>query len=178
MTAGALAPTLARLAPWLLLAGVVIAADQATKSQVVAVLGGPGAPASVPVTGYFNLVLAYNRGAAFSFLNGAGGWPSQLFTVVALGASAFIVWLLARQPAAPRFAAALGLILGGALGNALDRMRLGHVVDFLDFHWGWLDLLFAGGHFPAFNVADSAITCGAALLILDELLRALAARRA
>jgi len=157
-----------RRLPWLVLAGLVIGADQLSKEQVLATLQ-PGA--SVPVTDFFNLVLAFNRGAAFSFLNGAGGWQTHLFTLVGLAASAYLVLLLGRPATLPRMAAALALILGGALGNVIDRLRYGHVVDFLDFHVRWLEALFPGGHFPAFNVADSAISCGAALLILDELLR-------
>jgi signal peptidase II len=158
-----------QLLPWLALAALVVLGDQASKGRVMEALGPGG---SVPVTGFFNLVLAYNRGAAFSFLNDASGWQGQLFTVIGLGASAFIVWLLLGHAHQRRFCAALGLILGGALGNVIDRLRHGHVVDFLDFHWAWLGVLFPGGHFPAFNVADSAICCGAALLIVDELLRA------
>jgi len=160
---------LARIAPWLALAALVVLADQLSKSRVMDALGLGG---SMPVTGFFNLVLAYNRGAAFSFLNDASGWQGQLFIAIGLAASAFIVWLLAGHVQQRRFCAALGLILGGALGNVIDRLRHGHVVDFLDFHWAWMGVLFPGGHFPAFNVADSAICCGAALLIVDELLRA------
>jgi signal peptidase II len=156
------------LLAWLLLAALIVLADQLSKQRIEHALVPGG---SITVTGYFNLVLAYNRGAAFSFLNDAGGWQGQMFTAIGLGASAFIIWLLARNPHQPRIAAALGLILGGAMGNVIDRLRHGHVIDFLDFHWQWLALLFPGGHFPAFNVADSAISCGAVLLILDELLR-------
>jgi len=167
--AGGRGGALAGMLPWLALAAAVVLADQASKAQVRQALE-PGN--AVPVTDYFNLVLAYNRGAAFSFLNDAGGWQGTLFTAIALAASGFMLWLLARHFWQRRLAAALALVLGGALGNVVDRVRLGHVVDFLDFHWSWLGVLFAGGHFPAFNVADSAITCGAALLIVDELLRA------
>lgn len=155
--------------PWLALAALVTIADQLSKSRIEHLLG-PGD--SVPVTDFFNLVLTYNRGAAFSLLNNASGWQGQMFTLIGLGASAFLVWLLARHGSQRRLATALGLILGGALGNVVDRFRSGHVVDFLDFHWNWLGPLFPGGHFPAFNLADSAICCGAALLILDEVLRA------
>ncbi|SPE30567.1 Lipoprotein signal peptidase [Burkholderiales bacterium] len=159
---------LAAATPWLALAALVLIADQVTKAQVQQALE-PGH--ALAVTGYFNLVLAYNRGAAFSLLNEASGWAGQLFTVIGIGASAFLVWLLVGHGQRRLFAAALGLILGGALGNVVDRVRYGHVIDFLDFHWAWLAALFPGGHFPAFNVADSAICCGAALLILDEVLR-------
>lgn len=153
---------------WLALAAGVVLADQWSKRAVQAHLQlGDG----VPVTDYFNLVLAYNRGAAFSFLNGPGAWQGYLFLAIALAASIFIVRLLARAGNAPLFSLGLGLILGGALGNAVDRVHYGYVVDFLDFHWDWLGALFAGGHFPAFNVADSAITGGVMLLLVDELLR-------
>jgi len=155
--------------PYLALAALVLVVDQVTKAQVAQALE-PGR--SLAVTGYFNLVLAYNRGAAFSLLNDASGWQGQLFTIIGLGASAFLIWLLVGHGQRRLFATALALILGGALGNVVDRLRHGHVIDFLDFHWGWLGVLFPGGHFPAFNVADSAICCGAALLILDELVRA------
>lgn len=165
---------LARTLPWLALAGLVVAADQVAKMRVQHLLE-PGA--SLALTGFFSLVLAYNRGAAFSFLSDGGAWPGHLFTALGLAASVFIVWLLARHAEQRRFCTALALILGGALGNVVDRLRLGHVVDFLDFHWAWLGVLFPGGHFPAFNLADSAICCGAALLIVDELLRARPAAR-
>lgn len=144
---------------WLLLAGVVIAIDQATKHGAVAALSGQP---PVEVTSFFNLVLVYNRGAAFSFLAGAGGWQRELFTAIALIASVWIVWLLHRHPRQSLFCLALALVLGGALGNVIDRITIGAVVDFLDFHAG-------GWHWPAFNVADSAITCGALLLVWDGL---------
>jgi signal peptidase II len=151
----------ARLLPWLGLAAAVVALDQATKIAVERVFDFGD---STPITGFFNLVLTYNKGAAFSFLAGASGWQGSLFTVIGIAASLFIVFLLARHGAQKLFSAALALILGGALGNVIDRLAYGHVIDFLDFHWrGW--------HWPAFNVADSAIVCGAGLLILDELLR-------
>jgi signal peptidase II len=148
-------------APWLLVAAIVIAFDQATKITIERLFDFGD---STPVTGFFNLVLTYNKGAAFSFLSAASGWQGTLFMLVGIVASAFIVWLLARHGRQKLFSAALALILGGALGNVIDRLAYGHVIDFLDFHWG-------GWHWPAFNVADSAIVCGAALLIVDELLR-------
>lgn len=147
----------AGLAAGLAVAAVVFAVDFATKRWVEAVLA-PGDV--VPVTGFFNLVLTFNSGAAFSFLAGASGWQRELFIGIAAAASALIVWLLHRHRAEGLFCVGLGLILGGALGNLWDRVTLGHVVDFLDFHAG-------GWHWPAFNAADSAITCGAALLIWD-----------
>jgi signal peptidase II len=144
---------------WLLLSGVVVVLDQASKYLAVAKLTGNP---PVEVTSFFNLVLVYNRGAAFSFLAGAGGWQRELFTGIALVASAWIIWLLYRHPQQTLFSLALALVLGGAIGNVIDRVMIGAVVDFLDFHaFGW--------HWPAFNVADSAITCGAALLIWDGL---------
>ena len=101
---------------------------------------------------------------AWPFLAGAGGWQDEFLTAVGLGASAFILYLLARHGHQRLFSLALALILGGAIGNLIDRIVYGHVIDFLDVHWrGW--------HWPAFNVADSAIVCGAALLIVEELMR-------
>lgn len=142
---------------WLALSGGVVLLDQLTKYAVVAALTGRP---PVEVTSFFNLVLVYNRGAAFSFLAGAAGWQRELFTGIALVASVWIVWLLRRHPRQTLFCLALSLVLGGAIGNVIDRLMIGAVVDFLDFHaFGW--------HWPAFNVADSAISCGAALLIWD-----------
>lgn len=144
---------------WLLLSGVVVMLDQVSKYVVVAKLTGH---APIEVTSFFNLLLVYNRGAAFSFLAGAGGWQRELFTGIALVASAWIIWLLYRHAQQTLFSIALALVLGGAIGNVIDRLMIGAVVDFLDFHaFGW--------HWPAFNVADSAITGGAALLIWDGL---------
>ena len=146
---------------WLGLSGAVVVLDQVSKHAAVAALAGQP---PVEVTSFFNLVLVYNRGAAFSFLAGAGGWQRELFTVIALIASAWIVWLLRRYPQQSLFCLALTLVLGGALGNVIDRITIGAVVDFLDFHaMGW--------HWPAFNLADSAITCGAVLLVWDGLRR-------
>ena len=149
------------IAPWLLMAALVIAFDQATKITMEHWFDFGD---SLPLTRFFNLVLTYNKGAAFSFLSAASGWQGTLFLTVGIAASAFIVWLLTRHAKQKLFSAALALILGGALGNVIDRVAYGHVIDFLDFHLG-------GWHWPAFNVADSAIVCGAALLILDELMR-------
>jgi len=145
------------LAPWLTIAAVVVLADQGVKGLIVAALQ-PGE--SRAYTGFFNLVLAYNRGAAFSLLADASGWQRPVFMAVALAAVALIVWLLRRPSSNRVFSLGLSLILGGALGNLWDRARLGYVIDFLDFHA-------LGYHWPAFNVADSAITVGAALLIYD-----------
>lgn len=152
---------LQKLAPWLGLAALIVLADQFTKLTIERLFDYGDVH---PVTGFFNLVLTYNKGAAFSFLAGASGWQKEFFTAVGIVASVFIVYLLARHGTQKLFSLALALILGGAVGNVIDRLAYGHVIDFLDFHWrGW--------HWPAFNVADSAIVCGAALLILDELLR-------
>lgn len=142
---------------WLLLAVIVIVLDQTSKAAISShfVYGE-----SLAVTSFFNLVLAHNTGAAFSFLSEAGGMQRWLFSLIAVVASAWIVWLLRKHQSEKLFSLALALILGGALGNLIDRIAYGYVVDFLDFHA-------AGYHFAAFNVADSAITCGAVLLILD-----------
>jgi signal peptidase II len=150
-----------KLSPWLGLAALIVLLDQGTKLTIERVFDYGDVH---PVTSFFNLVLTYNKGAAFSFLAGASGWQKQFLTVIGIGASLVIIYLLARHGTQKLFSLALALILGGAVGNVIDRIAYGHVVDFLDFHWrGW--------HWPAFNVADSAIVCGAALLILDELLR-------
>ena len=119
---------------------------------------------SRPVTRFFNLVLVYNKGAAFSFLADAGGCQRWFFTLLGVVVGGFIVCLLYRHTGQKLFCLAVSLILGGAIGNVVDRVLYGHVIDFLDFHWRNM-------HFPAFNVADCAITVGAVLLILDELRR-------
>lgn len=143
----------------LALAALVIVLDQLTKHAVMWTLA-PGE--GVVVTPFFNLVYVFNPGAAFSFLAAAGGWQKWFFTALAFGVSAWIVVTLRTGKLAPRPALALTLILGGALGNVIDRIRFGAVVDFLDFHA-------FGAHWPAFNVADSAITLAAILLIWDQL---------
>ncbi len=159
---------LRRVAPWLAIAILIALADQASKSAITSSLR-LGEVRSV--TGFFNLVLAHNRGAAFSFLSDAGGWQRLLFIGIAVLATAFIVAMLARHSGEHLFSAGLALILGGALGNLWDRIALGYVVDFLDFYaLGW--------HFWAFNLADSAITVGAGLLILDSLRSSGAVRKA
>jgi len=154
-------PWLQRMLPWLALALLVLFLDQLTKVGIERSFSHGDVR---PVTDFFNLVLTYNKGAAFSFLANAGGWQDEFLTFIGLAASAFILYLLARHGHQRLFAGALALILGGAIGNVIDRVVYGHVIDFLDFHWrGW--------HWPAFNLADSAIVGGAALLIVDELLR-------
>jgi signal peptidase II len=156
------------LALWLSLAVLVILADQLTKTLVMARLQLGD---SQTITSYFNLVRAHNAGAAFSFLAGAAGWQRWLFVGIGAVASALIVWLLRRHPNQRLFCLSVSLILGGAVGNVIDRLLHGHVVDFLQFHWPVLAPMFPGGFFPAFNIADSAITGGAIGLILDELRR-------
>lgn len=142
---------------WLGLSAGVIVVDQLAKAMMIAMLR-PGEPRVI--SEFFSLVLAFNTGAAFSFLRDAGPWPRYLFSAVAIAAAILIVWLL-RRGGDRAYCAGLALILGGALGNLWDRLTLGYVVDFLLFHWrGW--------YFPAFNLADSAITLGAGLLLLDS----------
>jgi signal peptidase II len=146
---------------WLGLAFIILIADQFTK---VLIVGYYHLGDSTYVASFFNVVRAHNSGAAFSFLAGAAGWQRWFFTAIGVLAALLILWLLKSHAGQKLFAFAMACILGGAIGNVIDRIRYGYVVDFLDFHWvGW--------HFPAFNVADSAITVGAACLILDELLR-------
>ena len=125
----------------------------------------------VTITSYFNLVRAHNPGAAFSFLADASGWQRWFFVGLGAVASVFIVWMLRRHPGERLFCLAISLIMGGAIGNVVDRLLHGHVIDFLQFHWPFLAPLFPGGYFPSFNIADAAITAGAVGLILDELLR-------
>ncbi len=156
------------LALWLGLAAVVILADQVTKTLI---LGAFQYGDSRPVTGFFNLVRAHNTGAAFSFLAGASGWQRWFFVGLGLVASGFIVWMMRSHPTQKLFCFAVSMIMGGALGNVVDRLLHGYVVDFLQFRFDVLAPLFHGGYFPAFNIADSAITLGAMCLILDEILR-------
>jgi signal peptidase II len=147
--------------PWLGLALIILIADQLTK---VMILGYYRLGDSTYVTSFFNVVRAHNTGAAFSFLASASGWQRWLFTGIGVAATLFILWLLRSHSGQKLFAFSLACILGGAVGNVVDRLLHGYVVDFLQFHWrNW--------YFPAFNIADAAITVGAAGLILDELLR-------
>ncbi|MBI5430860.1 MAG: lipoprotein signal peptidase [Nitrosomonadales bacterium] len=145
------------LSRWLALSVLVIVLDQLSKAWITSHFAYGE---HLYVLGVFDLVLAHNTGAAFSFLSDAGGMQRWLFTTIAVVASAWIIWLLRRHHAQVLFALALSLILGGALGNLIDRIAYGYVVDFLSFHWD-------AHYFPAFNLADSAITCGAFLLILE-----------
>lgn len=146
------------MARWLGLSGVVIALDQASKLWMLTHFHYME---SLPVTSFFNLFLVFNPGAAFSFLANAGGWQKWFFIALALGVSLWLLMLLRKHAKERLLPAALSLILGGAVGNVIDRIRLDAVVDFLDFH-------LAGHHFPAFNVADSAISIGVALMLVHQ----------
>lgn len=149
------------MAGWLLLAAGIIAADQASKAWILASLR---LYEQVVLASFFNIVLVFNSGAAFSFLADAGGWQKWFFLVLAGGVVAWLLSLLRQHASERLLPAALSMIIGGALGNAIDRLRFDAVVDFLDFHLG-------GYHFPAFNIADSAITVGVALMLLQQFLQ-------
>jgi len=150
------------LIPWLGIAAIIILLDQVTKITIEkAFTYGE----NLAVTSFFNLTLAYNRGAAFSFLAAESGWQRYMFTAIGLIAAVVITYLLKKNAGQRLFCWALSLIMGGAIGNVIDRIAYGHVIDFLDFHYKEIY------HFPAFNIADSAICIGAALFILDELRR-------
>jgi signal peptidase II len=151
----------AGITPWLCIAALVVLVDQLTKIMITQMFSYGQ---SKPVTSFFNLVLAYNKGAAFSFLAAEAGWQRYLFSGIAVAAAAFIIYLLKRHAGQRLFCWALALVLGGAVGNLIDRIAYGHVIDFLDVH-------VAGWHWPAFNIADSAICIGAAMFIIDELRR-------
>ena len=141
------------------LAAAVIVLDQLSKWYIVAVVMAP--PRVIEVTGFFNLVLTWNRGVSFGMLggsNGVGWWLLSIVAVIIVGG--LVIWL--RRADRPILAVALGLVIGGALGNVVDRLRLGAVADFLDFHMG-------GYHWPAFNLADSAITVGVVALVVPTL---------
>ncbi len=149
------------LAPWLAIAALVLVIDQLTKITIVRLFSYGE---SLAVTSFFNLVLVYNKGAAFSFLSTESGWQRYFFTALGIAAALFITFLLKRHAGQRMFCTALALILGGAIGNVIDRIAYGHVIDFLDIYvrnWHW----------PAFNIADSAICVGAVLFVIDELRR-------
>ncbi|MEY4369178.1 MAG: hypothetical protein RL564_1128 [Pseudomonadota bacterium] len=146
---------------WLGIAVIVVLLDQVSKITMSRLLVYGQ---SELITPYFNLVMVYNQGAAFSFLANSGGWQRWFFSGLAMVVSLGIIWMLHKNSGQRLFCWALTLILGGAVGNLIDRLLYGHVIDFLDFHIGTL-------HWPAFNLADSAITVGAALFVLDELRR-------
>ena len=149
-------------AGWLSLAVVVVLLDQLTKWLVLRSFSF--AQRRPVIDGFFDLTLVYNKGAAFSFLASAGGWQRWFFIGIGVAAAVFILYLLWRHGSQRLFALGLALILGGAVGNVIDRLLHGHVVDFVLLHWRDL-------YWPAFNVADSAITVGAVLLVVDELRR-------
>lgn len=148
------------LSRWLSLSALVIVLDQISKFFIVQHFANQE---SLTVLSVFDLALIHNPGAAFSFLSDAGGMQRWLFTAIAIIASVSITWLLRKHSTEILFALALSLILGGALGNLIDRISYGYVIDFLLFHWNQ-------HYFPAFNLADSAITCGAGLLIWQSLM--------
>jgi signal peptidase II len=154
------------LLAWLGLAFVVVLLDQFSKTLVI---GAFELNHSQPVTSFFNLVRVHNSGAAFSFLAGASGWQRWFFVTLGTVASGFIVWLLKKHPTQTLFCFAVTMVMGGAIGNVIDRLLHGHVVDFIQLHYG-------GWYFPAFNLADSAITLGAICLVLDEIRRVRRAR--
>ena len=153
---------------WLGLAAMIVVADQLTKTLILQWFQYGDVR---PVTSFFNLVRVHNTGAAFNFLAGASGWQRWFFVGLGLAASAFIVWMIRGNPGQKLFCFAVSLIMGGALGNVVDRLLHGYVVDFLQFRFGFLEPIFPSGYFPSFNIADSAITLGAICLILDEILR-------
>ena len=148
---------------YVLLALGVLIADQMTKwwAQMSLPMAQP-----IKVTDFLNWFLIYNPGAAFSFLSQAGGWQRWFFTVIGIVAAIVIIWLLQKNTHDRPFCLALSLILGGAIGNVIDRLLYGAVVDFIDVHYdGW--------HWPAFNIADSAISIGATLIVINEIRRAI-----
>ncbi|ASU38009.1 signal peptidase II [Herbaspirillum sp. meg3] len=149
------------LLPWLGISLIVLLLDQLSKITILKLFHYGE---SRPITGFFNLVLVYNKGAAFSFLAAESGWQRHLFTAIGIAAAVYIIYLLRKHAGQRMFCWALALILGGAIGNVIDRIAYGHVIDFLDVFVGnW--------HWPAFNIADSAICIGAVLFVLDELRR-------
>lgn len=147
-----------RITKWLVLSAVVLALDLYTKQLVLQYFAYGD---HLAITSFFDLVRYHNTGAAFSFLADAGGWQQLLFGAIAVTASVVIVRLLVKHPDDKLFCFALALVLGGALGNLYDRLTLGYVVDFLFFHYRQYS-------FPAFNVADSAISVGVVLLLWDS----------
>jgi signal peptidase II len=153
---------------WLGLALIVVVLDQFTKTLIVGWLQVHDVR---PVTSFFSLVRAHNPGAAFSFLSDASGWQRWFFIGLGIAASGLMVWMLAGHGTQRLFCFSIAMILGGAVGNVVDRVLHGHVVDFLQFRFDFLAPLFRGGYFPSFNLADSAITLGAVCLLVDELMR-------
>jgi signal peptidase II len=143
---------------WLSISAIVIALDLVTKHLIQ---GAFQFGEQLKITSFFDLVHYHNEGAAFGFLNNAGGWQKWFFTAISITAAIVITYLIKKNSAQKLFCLGLALVLGGALGNLYDRVTLGYVVDFLNFHW---DV----HAFPAFNVADSSISVGVALLLLDS----------
>ncbi len=148
-------------AKWLGLAALLVVLDQLTKYTAVKTIDPQGAVSLLP---FLSLVLTYNTGAAFSFLAGAGGWQRWFFVLVAIGASVLISWMLHRHQRDTFLCLGLTLILAGAIGNLIDRLTIGAVVDFILLYWRQYQ-------WPAFNLADSCITVGAAMLIWDGFVR-------
>jgi len=160
-TASSKSSTSNNMLPWLGISLIVLLLDQLSKITIIKLLHYGQ---SMSITGFFNLVLVYNKGAAFSFLAAESGWQRHLFTAIGIAAAIYIIYLLKKHAGQRMFCCALALILGGAVGNVIDRIAYGHVIDFLDVFLGnW--------HWPAFNIADSAICIGAVLFVLDELRR-------
>ena len=158
-----------RIARGLAVAGIAAVLDQVTKARVLELLGPPGNPLppfrgvrEISALPFLDLVLTWNRGISFGFANRPGPWNALVFTALALIVAAYLVWMMAKERR-PLALVAQGLIVGGALGNVLDRLRFGAVVDFLYVHIGAFDW------WPAFNIADSAISIGAALWVLESL---------
>lgn len=152
----------ASLFPWLGLAMIIVLLDQVTKLTVERTFAYAE---TVPITSFFNLIKVYNPGAAFSFLGDASGWQRWFFLAIAIGAVGFCLYMMKKNATQRLFCFALALIMAGAIGNGIDRVVHGHVIDFLDFYWKGI------GHFPAFNIADIGISVGAFLFVVDELRR-------
>ena len=148
-----------RLLAWLALSGLIVVLDQASKAWIAALFQ---VNESIAVAPFFDLVRVYNLGAAFSFLASASGWQRWFFVVLALAVSAWLAYLIRQHAREQLLPAALALVLGGAIGNVIDRLLQGAVLDFLHFHY-------LGHYFPAFNVADSAISVGVALMLWHSL---------
>jgi signal peptidase II len=152
----------ASMFPWIGLSLIIVLLDQVTKLTVERTFAYAE---TVPITGFFNLIKVYNPGAAFSFLGDASGWQRWLFLGIAIGAVVFCLYMMSKNATQRLFCFALALIMAGAVGNGIDRVVHGHVIDFLDFYWTGI------GHFPAFNIADIGISVGAVLFVLDEFRR-------
>jgi signal peptidase II len=143
---------------WFSLSAIIVAVDLYTKHLI---LGAFAYGEQLKITSFFDLVRYHNEGAAFGFLNDAGGWQKWFFTAISVVAVVVITYLIKKNPSQKLFCLGLALVLGGAIGNLYDRITLGYVVDFLNFH---ID----NYYWPAFNVADSAICVGVAILLLDS----------